>query len=222
MGGKTLQQFLQKSRTEVERFTEDIMKGLRCVILLLVALGVGGHTAAAAARGWELDRAHSGFYFRVGHIFSKVQGHFNDFSGEIQFDPNNLASSSFSFTMKVSSIDTNIAKRDKHLQSSDFFDAGKYPLITFESTSVKSVGDNAYEVAGKFTVKGEAYDLVLPLTMAGVQAHPAVKGKEVIGFNGELTIDRLAYKVGNGKFADMGVVSQDVDIFVTLEALSNK
>lgn len=198
------------------------MKGLRFAVLLLVALSVGGQTTSAAARGWELDKAHSGFYFSVGHIFSKVQGHFNEFSGDIQFDPNNPASSSFSFEVKTASIDTNIAKRDKHLQSSDFFDAGKYPVITFKSTSVKSVGDNAYEVTGKFTVKGEVYELVLPLTMAGVKAHPAVKDKEVIGFNGELTIDRLAYKIGNGKFADMGVVSQDVDIFVSLEALGSK
>ena len=49
-----------------------------------------------------------------------------------------------------------------------------------------------------------------------------MKGKEVIGFNGELTIDRLAYKVGTGKFYQMGVVGKDVEILVTLEALSDK
>jgi polyisoprenoid-binding protein YceI len=199
-----------------------MMKGLRLVIALLAVLYLGGQTTNAAARGWELDMAHSNFYFSVGHIFSKIHGHFNEFSGEIQFDPDNPASSSFKFEVKTASIDTNIAKRDKHLQSSDFFDAGKYPLITFESTSVKSVGDNAYEIAGKFTVKGEVYDLVLPLTLAGVKPHPAVKDKDVIGFNGELTIDRLAYKIGNGKFADMGLVSRDVDILVTIEALGSR
>lgn len=191
-------------------------------MLLLVVLSVGGQTTSAAARDWELDKAHSNFYFSVGHIFSKIRGHFNDFSSEIQFDPDNPGSSSFTFEVKTASIDTNIAKRDKHLQSSDFFDAVKYPLMTFQSTNVKSVGDNVYEVAGKFTVKGEVYDLVLPLTLAGIKLHPAVKGKEVIGFNGELTIDRLAYKIGNGKFADMGVVGRDVDILVSIEALSSK
>ncbi|MFW2366291.1 MAG: YceI family protein [Desulforhopalus sp.] len=198
------------------------MKGLRILVILLVVLGVGGHTTSASARGWEIDKAHSGFYFSVGHIFSKVQGHFNDFSGEVKFDPNNPGESSFSFEVKTASVDTNIAKRDKHLQSSDFFDSGKHPLMTFKSTEVKSVGDNAFEVKGKFTVKGVAYDLVLPLALAGVKDHPAVKGKEVIGFNGRLTIDRLAYNIGNGKFADMGVVSKDVDILVTIEALGSK
>lgn len=198
------------------------MNELRFVIVLLLAVCAGGQTTSAAARDWELDKAHSNFYFSVGHIFSEIRGHFNDFSGEIQFDPDNPGSSSFTFAVKTASIDTNIAKRDKHLQSSDFFDAGKYPLITFQSTRVKSVGDNVYEVTGKFTVKGAVYDLVLPLTLAGIKLHPAAKGKEVLGFNGELTIDRLDYKVGNGKFADMGVVSRDVDIFVSIEALSSK
>ena len=119
-------------------------------------------------------------------------------------------------------INTNIAKRDKHLQSGDFFDAGKFPLITFKSVKITDIGNNVYEVLGKLTIKGEAYDLALPLTLAGVQDHPAVKNKEVIGFNGGLTIDRLLYKVGTGKFADMGVVGKDVDVFVTLEALSGK
>ena len=63
---------------------------------------------------------------------------------------------------------------------------------------------------------------MLPLTLAGVKDHPAVKNKEVIGFNGGVTIDRVAYEVGTGKFAEMGVVDKDVDVFVTLEALSNK
>src|SRR5690606_18072337 len=112
--------------------------------------------------------------------------------------------------------------RDKHLQSGDFFDSGKFPLMTFESTQINDVGNNKYEVLGKFTVKGKSYDLTLPLVLAGIKAHPAVKGKEVIGFNGELTIDRLAYQIGTGKFYDLGIVGKDVKIFVTFEALSDK
>lgn len=198
------------------------MKRFSFVTLALIFLVLIGQTAQAAARGWELDKAHSNFYFHVGHIFSKVAGQFNDFSGEVQFDPDKLAESKFSFEFKTDSINTNIAKRDKHLQSADFFDAGTFPLMTFESTKITNVGNNVYEVLGKFTVKGEAYDLTLPLTLAGIKDHPAVKNKEVIGFNGEVSIDRLAYKIGTGKFYDMGIVGKDVKIFVTLEALSDK
>lgn len=198
------------------------MKRFGFITITLIFLILVGQTALAAARGWEVDKAHSNFYFRVGHIFSKIDGHFNDFSGEVKFDPKNLDQSRFFFEIKTDSIDTHIAKRDKHLQSGDFFDAGKFPLMTFESTKITAVANNVYEVFGKFTVKGETYDLMLPLTLEGVKDHPAVKNKEVIGFNGWVTIDRLAYKVGTGKFAEMGVVGKDVEIFVSLEALSAK
>jgi polyisoprenoid-binding protein YceI len=198
------------------------MKKLGITTILLALFVLVGQTALGAARNWELDKPHSNFYFLVDHIFSKVGGQFNDFSGEVKFDPKNLAESRFFFEIKTDSVNTNIAKRDKHLQSGDFFDSGKFPLMTFESTKITDVGNNHYEVLGKFMVKGKTYDLTLPLVLAGVKDHPAVKGKEVIGFNGEITIDRLAYQVGTGKFYDMGVVGKDVKILVTLEALSDK
>jgi polyisoprenoid-binding protein YceI len=198
------------------------MKRLSCMTIALVFFILAGQNVLAAARGWELDKAHSNFYFRIDHIFSKVDGNFNDFSGEINFDPKNLAESRFFFEIKTDSINTNLAKRDKHLQSSDFFDESKFPTMTFQSVKITDIGNNVYEVFGKLTVKGEAYDLTLPLSLAGVKDHPAVKNKEVIGFNGAVTIDRLVYKVGTGKFAEMGVVGKDVEVLVTLEALSGK
>jgi polyisoprenoid-binding protein YceI len=198
------------------------MKRLSCLTVALIFFILAGQNVLAAARGWELDKAHSNFYFRIDHIFSKVDGNFNDFSGEINFDPKNLAESRFFFEIKTDSINTNLAKRDKHLQSSDFFDESKFPTMTFQSVKITDIGNNVYEVFGKLTVKGEAYDLTLPLSLAGVKDHPAVKNKEVIGFNGAVTIDRLVYKVGTGKFAEMGVVGKDVEVLVTLEALSGK
>jgi polyisoprenoid-binding protein YceI len=198
------------------------MKRLVVFALALLFVTVSGHPASAAARGWELDKAHTNFYFSVDHIYSKIQGHFNEYTGEVKFDPKNLAESRFFFKIETASIDTNVAKRDKHLQSADFFDAGKYPEMTFESTKITDAGQGRYEVQGKFTVKGEEYQLLLPLTLAGIKDHPAVKGKEVIGFNGKLTIDRLAYKVGSGKFYDLGLVGKDVEILVSIEALADK
>lgn len=198
------------------------MKRFSFVTLTFIILLLAGQTVSAAARNWELDKAHSNFYFRVGHIFSQIGGQFNEFSGELKFDPDNLAESRFFFEIKIDSVNTNLAKRDKHLQSGDFFDAGKYPLMTFESVKITAMGNNVYEVLGKFTVKGQTYDLTLPLTLAGVKGHPAVTDKDVIGFNGEVTIDRLVYKIGTGKFYEMGIVGKDVEILVSLEALSDR
>ena len=198
------------------------MKKLKtfCLVVLLSLVGIS--SAHAAVRSWEIDKAHTNFYFSIDHIYSKIRGHFNEYSGAIQFDPNNLAESKFFFKIETASIDTNIAKRDKHLQSADFFDADKFPQMTFESKKITAAANGVYEVLGKFTVKGVEYELLLPLTLGAAKEHPAVKGKEVVGFNGTVTIDRLAYKVGDGKLYKMGVVGKDVEIVVTIEALADK
>lgn len=198
------------------------MKTIRITGITFLLSLIVVSSAFSAARSWELDTAHSNVYFSIDHIFSKVNGHFNDFKTEINFDPEDLAGSMFNFEIKTESIDTNIAKRDKHLQSADFFDAGQFPLMTFTSTQISDAGDGMYNVAGTLSVKGKDYDLTLPLKLEGVKEHPAKKGTDVAGFNGRLTIDRLAHGVGNGKFYEMGVVGKDVDVLVSLELLSDK
>jgi len=192
------------------------------IIAISLLLAFTGSSAFGAARSWELDKAHSNIYFSVDHIFSKVNGHFNEFTLDLTFDPANLAESMFLFEIKTDSIDTNIGKRDKHLQSADFFDAGKFPTMKFESTQISDAGNGMYDVAGKITIKDQTYDLTLPLKLMGIAEHPAKKGTEVAGFNGTITLDRLAHDVGNGKFHEMGVVGKDVEVFVSIEVLAPK
>lgn len=198
------------------------MKKSALMVVLFISGMVIAQSCYGAARNWQIDQAHSGFHFTVTHIFSKVRGHFAEFSGTVNFDPANLGESSMRFVIQTKSIDTNIAKRDKHLQSPDFFDAAQFPEMVFESVSITDVGDNLYNVAGKFHVKGKIYDLMLPLTLAGIKDHPTQKGQEVAGFNATLVLDRLKYGVGSGKFVDYGVVGRDVEVLVTFEVLSKK
>jgi polyisoprenoid-binding protein YceI len=200
---------------------EDVMKYARVLFFLLLTTLIVP-VAYSAGDSWELDKAHSNVYFSVDHIFSKVNGHFTEFTTDIVFNPENLAKSSFAFTISVDSIDTNISKRDKHLNSADFFDAGKHPKMKFTSTRVTAGKDGLYSIDGKLEVKGKTYDLTLPLVLAGVKDHPAVPGKEVAGFNGKVVIDRLSYGVGNGKFYKMGIVGKDVEVFVSLEVTRSK
>ena len=138
------------------------MKRLSVLAIVLFFLLASAADLSAAVRTWEIDPVHSNFYFTIDHVYSKVRGRFSEFSGEVKFDPGNLADSRFFFEIKVDSIDTSIAKRDKHLLSADFFDAGKYPVMTFESVKITDAGNNLYQVAGKFTIKG-----------AGVRPGPA-------------------------------------------------
>jgi len=176
----------------------------------------------AEVRSWEIDKEHTNFYFSVDHIYAQVRGHFTDFNGMFLFDPDNLKDSKISFEIKVKSIDTGIRKRDEHLLSADFLEASKYPLMTFTSSSITKTGENTYNVVGKLTIKDVSSDLILPLTYAGTKDHPLAPGMEVAGFNGHVTLDRLTYHVGDGKYYQMGAVGKDVDILVTIEALRKK
>lgn len=189
------------------------------VFALLLTLFAGVQNGFAKATAWELDEPHAYVYFTVEHIFSKVRGHFEDFSAEIYFDPDNLTESSFFFEIEVDSINTYWGKRDRHLRSADFFDEDEYPTITFKSNKITAAGESTYNVDGTLTIKGKEYPFTLPLTLAGVGDHPMVEGAKVVGFNGQLTLDRLQYGVGNGKYYDMGVVGKDVELLVTFEAL---
>lgn len=196
------------------------MKLIQQMAIITIFTLLGATSALSAAPSWNLDKAHSGIYFSVDHIFSKVKGHFNEFTADISFDPADLEGSKFNFEIQVSSIDTNIGKRDKHLQSGDFFDAAAFPKMTFKSSKITDTGNGMYDVKGTLTIKEKGYDLTLPLKLEGVKEHPAKKGTDVAGFNGQVSINRLDHGVGSGKFYDMGVVGKDVDVFVTLELLS--
>jgi polyisoprenoid-binding protein YceI len=184
--------------------------------------GLMGSPLHAEVRVWDIDKEHTNFYFSVDHIYAQVQGRFTDFKGTVAFDPDNLKDSHLSFEIKAKSVDTGNAKRDKHVLSADFLDASEYPLITFTSSSIGKTGENTYDVHGKLTIKAVSTDLVLPLSYGGVKDHPLASGMEVAGFNGRLTLDRLAYKVGDGKYYKMGAVGKNVDIVVTIEVMRKK
>ncbi len=197
------------------------MKTLWYPLALLFLLTCWQADSHAEPRKWEIDKGHANIYFSVDHIFATIRGQFNDFTVSISFDENDLEKSSLSCEIKTASIDTHIAKRDEHLRSADFFDAEKYPLITFQSTAIKAKGKGRYDVRGTLHVKGERHDVVFPLVLAGMKRHPAMPDKEVIGFNGVLDIDRLAFHIGDGTFYKMGMLGKDVELLVSLEALAD-
>lgn len=172
-----------------------------------------------AAQSWEVETTHSGIYFGVNHIFVPAKGYFNQYNADIRFDPDDLASSSFFIEIAVKSIFTNDAKRDKHLLSKDFFSARAYPKITFKSNSIEKVSDSRYNLKGTMTMKGVSKNITIPVTFHGVKNHPSVKGTRVAGLSGKFTVNRLEYNVGDGKFADLGVVGKNVEVEVEMMLL---
>ena len=194
------------------------MKKILMMLLLLLVLA----PLQAVAQQWNIDPVHTNFYFDVKHTYATVRGQFMDFTGDVNFDPNNPGKGKFDFVIKVDSVDTRIGKRDTHLRSPDFFDAAKYPVMTFKSSKVSQAGENNYIVEGTLTIKDVSKDLALEFAYHGQKENPLKKGEIVAGLDAKLTIDRLAYRVGDGKFYKMGVVGKDVDILFTLELLRDQ
>jgi polyisoprenoid-binding protein YceI len=196
-------------------------RSLKTAVLSFVLLFAAGQVYAAAPQ-WKIDPAHSRIHFEVKHIFATVFGLFEDFEGTTHFDPDDLAASSFDFTVKVNSVNTNNRKRDGHLRSGDFFAVNDYPEMTFKSTRITHKQGDEYVVEGNLTVKDVTRNIVVPFTLLGVREHPFNPQEEVAGFEARFTIDRLAYHVGNGKFLKMGIVGRMVDIVISTEMTRRK
>lgn len=196
-------------------------KTIKHAILIFSAILIYSH-AHAAAPEWKMDFDHSGIYFSVNHIYSLVRGHFDKFEGTVMFSPDDLANSRFDFEVEVKSINTNNTKRDGHLNSADFFDSKKFPDMTFKSSSVKHVKDDQYTIEGRLTIKDVSKEVSVSLTFFGIKDFPFDQNSEVAGFEARMTIDRLAYNVGSGKYVDMGVVGQEVQVLISMEVLRKK
>ena len=186
-----------------------------CSILLIT------HFAFAEPEKWEIDKAHSNVYFDVRHTYATVRGQFNDFSGTLQFDPDNLEVSQVRFEVNTKSINTGIPNRDNHLRAQEFFAVKKFPAMRFESTGVNKKEGNQYTLEGNITIKGKTKEVAIPLTYFGTRENPLKKNQMVAGFEARFSIDRLDYQVGPGKYVEMGVIGKKVDILITLEVVKN-
>ena len=198
------------------------MKITVSIFAMLCAIFAFTTFALAEAEKWEIDRAHSNIYFDVRHTYATVRGKFNDFSGTLKFDPNKLQVGQVTFEVNTKSVNTGVPNRDNHLRSDEFFAVKKFPTMRFESTAVKKKEENQYTLEGNLTIRGKTSPVAIPFTYFGTRENPLKKGQMVAGFEGRLSINRLDYQVGPGKYFKMGVIGKEVDILIALEVLKNK
>jgi polyisoprenoid-binding protein YceI len=122
---------------------------------------------------WTIDPAHSKIGFKVKHLMiSNVMGNFRDFEGQVTTNGNDLSTANISFSLNSASVDTEMADRDTHLKSADFFDVGNYPKITFIGSGLKDLGDDMYELTGNLVIKGVTKKVVLPVEFGGLMTDP--------------------------------------------------
>jgi polyisoprenoid-binding protein YceI len=186
--------------------------------LIAAALAVLPGLALADSETFTLDGVHSQVGFKVRHFVSKVNGRFAEYEGAVNIDRAKPEASSVDVTIKTASITTDNARRDDHLRSPDFFDAAKYPTITFKSTKIVAKGNNAYDVTGNFTLHGVTKEITVPVSFMGFIKDP--RGGEKAGFEASTVINRKDYGIVWNQTLDAGgtVLGDDVTVDLNFEA----
>ncbi len=182
-------------------------------ILTLLLVAVAGSTMAQTT--WSVDKSHSKVGFNVVHMaVAEVEGNFKDFDATIVTKAEDFNGAEVTFSAKTASIDTDNERRDGHLKSADFFEAEKYPDITFKGNLVKAGGK--YKLKGDFTMKGVTKPAEFDVTYIGsVDTGKGVKA----GFKLTGQINRKDYNVtwDNKLASGELVVSDIVDVVCKIE-----
>lgn len=196
------------------------MRRLLSFTLVLLLCGVA-RPLRAGGDHWPLDHAHSRVTFSVTKWgFAEVEGRFRDFSGTIAYNATRPEFSHVDWKVRVASVDTGETKRDQSLLTSDYFDAARYPELTFTSETVRAVPGGpspVLEVAGRLTIRGVTKPLTIRVTYGGRTTVPSEGTFD--RFTTSFTIDRYDFGVRGGSLLGPAI-SKDVKI--TLTAVSRQ
>jgi polyisoprenoid-binding protein YceI len=155
-----------------------MMKNWKLFFVVALFFGIG----KVYAQEWKLGQDYN-----ITFASKDASGVFKDFSGSIVFDSENLSSSSMKLKIKVESINTGNGLQNKHAKSEEWFDAGKHPNITFESTRIEKT-ENGFKAVGKLEIRGVKKDVTIPFTF--------VKKGSKGTFVAKFSVDRTDYGVG--------------------------
>lgn len=196
------------------------MSAKRSRSLMQVLLVVLLFLALAPQRLWS-----SPFLYRVSKTYTtleftvtkwmvfKEQGLFQDFQGQLTYDPQHPEKSRVEVTVQATSIDTRESTRDKVLRSDDFFDVEKYPTLSFQSISAVPTGRDALDVTGDLMIRGVTHRITIPVKVLGVQEMPNIGS--FVGFETSFTIDRRDYGVLGSRWSG-GKLAIDNTVYIHL------
>lgn len=200
------------------------------IILAIFGLAAGGAASAktigadikydpVASGTYNFDAAHTVVGFGVRHLgIAVVEGRFKDIKGTVEYNADDVTKSSVAFTAKIESINTGVAQRDGHLKSADFFDAAKFPEMTFKSTKVEKK-NGRHILTGDLTIKGVTKQVSFPFTMTGGVKDPW--GGTRFGIAAGTTINRRDFGITWGNLLPSGAldVANEVAVELHIEAV---
>jgi polyisoprenoid-binding protein YceI len=168
--------------------------------------------AAHAVEFNQFQAAKSSLSFVYKQMNVPVDGQFKSFRATIAFDPAKPAAAKAEFEIDLASIDAGSKDANDEVAGKAWFNTKQFPVAKFVASSVKPLGNNRYEVAGKMSIKGKTLDLATPVTVTQ-QGNSA-------SFDGSLVLKRADYAIGDGIWADFGTVANEIQIKFRLVASS--
>ena len=172
---------------------------------------------------YKIDADHSDITFKVKHLMiATASGTFKKFDATIDVNEKDLSDAQISFEADVESVDTKNEQRDAHLKSDDFFNAEKFPKLTFKSTAIKSDGDNAYTLNGDLTIRNISKPVSLKVDYNGKITDPW--GQERMGFEINGKINRKDFGLKWSAVTEAGgiVVADDVKLALNIEMVKQQ
>jgi polyisoprenoid-binding protein YceI len=171
--------------------------------VLVAALAFGALPCVQAVEYTQVNETASTISFTYKQFSSRVYGTFHKFEATLDFDTAHPSAGRAALTIQLDSIDAGSSDANSELQKPAWFDTATYPVAAFESTGVKVLGNNRYLITGKLTLRGITHEVEVPVLL---------KAENAIGiFDGQLTLKRSDFKIGEGEWAD-GIVSDKINI----------
>src|SRR5436190_5160166 len=178
------------------------------------------HSITFAADTYKVDPAHTSVTFSVTHLgINSVKGKFKEFEGTLVLDGDALKEANG--TIQVKSVDTGVEKRDDHLRTADFFDAAKYPTITFKTKRVEKGGSGQPVLIADFTMRGVTKEMRLPAKMSKPTKDPW--GGVRVGLEGKTKLNRKDYGINYHEVLETGAmaVGEEVELEINAEAIKD-
>lgn len=183
------------------------MKTTTTVLVSLAAAGVlvlAGPACAQAPAAAKLVPAQSEIAFVSKQMGVPVEGKFKKFDAQIAFDPKKPETGKVAFTIDLGSASLGAPETEAELVKAPWFNVPKFPQASFQSSAIKGLGGGKFEVAGKLNIKGNAHDVVVPVTLAQANGTSTATGT--------FAIKRLDFKIGEGEWTDTSMVANDVQV----------
>ena len=170
---------------------------------------------------WTIDPTHSEVQFKVKHlVISTVTGTFKEFEGNLETETEDFEGANASFSLNVNSVDTNVADRDNHLKSNDFFNAEQYPNITFNGT-LNKVNSSDYKLIGDLTIRDVTKKVELDVEYGGSMVDGY--GQTKAGFEISGKINRKEFGLTWSMVTEAGgvVVGDDVKLQLNVQVVKS-